>query len=161
MKGGCFIMQQKRKSHLNWSWILMVSFFSLAAFDIRFGLLGFICMTLPVYHAVRGKGKIHCSHYCPRGSFLGKFLGKISANKNFPEKLRTNTAKNILLGFMVIALTFLLIKTGVRPESMGLVLVRFFAISSVVAVFVGLIFKPRTWCQICPMGHLTGIIAKR
>lgn len=38
----------KKKSHQNWSWIIMVSFILLSILDIRFGLLGVICMTMPM-----------------------------------------------------------------------------------------------------------------
>jgi hypothetical protein len=24
---------------------------------------------------------------------------------------------------------------------------------------MGVFFKPRSWCQVCPMGHATGLIA--
>ena len=31
--------------------------------------------------------------------------------------------------------------------------------SFVVGVLMGVFFKPRSWCQVCPMGHATGLIA--
>ncbi len=84
---------KKRKSHMKWSWIIMISFIVLSILDIRFGFLGFLCITVPLYHAIRGRGKIHCSHYCPRGSLLGNFLKHISLDNNMPSYLRSKKSK--------------------------------------------------------------------
>jgi hypothetical protein len=92
----------KRKSYLKWSWIFMITFIVLSVLDIRLGLLGIICMTVPLYHALSGRGKIHCSHYCPRGSLLGNFLKSISLGNNLPPYMKQKTIKNILLGFMMV-----------------------------------------------------------
>ena len=86
----------KEKSKMSWSWILMVLFFILSFINVYFALLGLICMAAPLYHSFRGRGKINCSHYCPRGSLLGKFFPYISFNNNLPKWMRTNTFKNFL-----------------------------------------------------------------
>ena len=30
----------------------------------------------------------------------------------------------------------------------------------VVGIVMGIFYQPRSWCQVCPMGHATGLIAK-
>ena len=74
----------KKKSHMEWSWILMVIFFVLSIVNIYFGILGLFCMLTPFIYTFKGHGKLHCSHYCPRGSLFGKYLQKISINKPLP-----------------------------------------------------------------------------
>lgn len=153
-------MSKKVKNHQNWSWILIVSFFVLSILDIRFGILGFVCMITPIYHSLRGRGKIHCSKYCPRGSFLGKFLSNFTFNNNLPKFMKTQWFKNILLAIMILMLTISIIHSGFVFEKIAFSLFRFMGVSFIVGIVFGIFFKPRSWCQICPMGHSTYLITK-
>lgn len=150
----------KAKSHMKWSWIFMVLFIVLSIVDIRFGVLGFICMTVPMYHAIRGRGKIHCSHYCPRGSLLGKFLKNISLQNNLPKNLRGKTVKNILLILMMTMFSISLIHAGLSFNRIAFAVFRLMTASLALGIVMGIVFKPRAWCQVCPMGYATGLIKK-
>ena len=149
---------KKVKSHMEWSWIIIVSFFVLSIIDMRFGLFGLVCMTAPMYHALKGRGKIHCSKYCPRGSFLGKFLPYVSQNKTLPKFMRTKKFKHFMLLLMVTMLSISLYHAGLHPYRIAKSLFRFMFASFLVGTIMGIFFKPRSWCQICPMGHATGLI---
>ncbi len=148
----------KKKSHMEWSWVLMVIFFALGIYNVIFGILGFLCMITPMVYAMKGEGKIHCSHYCPRGSLLGKFLEKISANRPLPSAIRTKWFKNLLLGMMITMLTIALIHADGDINKIGFALLRFMTLSFAAGIAMGVFFKPRSWCQVCPMAHATGII---
>jgi len=150
-----------KKSHQNWSWIILVTFLIVAAIKPIFGLFGIVCMTAPMYHALRGRGKIHCSKYCPRGSLLGKFLKYVSLNNTLPSFLRSKTAKNILLLVMMSMLTFAMIHTKGNINKIGFALFRFMSLSLLVGIILGILFKPRSWCQVCPMGHACDLIDKQ
>ncbi|TCO76489.1 4Fe-4S binding protein [Marinisporobacter balticus] len=150
-----------KKSHQSWSWILMVLFITLSIVDIRFGLLGFVCIGAPIYHALRGDGKIHCSKYCPRGSILAKFLQNISFENNLPKSFRGKRAKNTLLTVMMVMFSISLYHAFHQPDIIKAVafgVFRLMMVSLVLGVMMGVIFKPRSWCQVCPMGHATGLI---
>lgn len=156
-------MAKRPKSQQGWTWSLMVIFIALSILDYRFGILGIACMAAPMFQALRGRGKIHCSHYCPRGSLLGKFIKNISLGNDLPKWAKSKRAKNILLIFMITmflismyhanSLGFNLLKTGFA-------LFRFMMASLIVGIAMGIIFKPRSWCQVCPMGHGTALIDK-
>ncbi len=148
------------KTHMQWSWILIVSFFTLSILNIRFGLLGLICIGAPMYHAIKGKGKIHCAKYCPRGSFLGKFLAEISFNKNLPKGMNTKTFKNILLLLMIAMFGISLFHAGLDYKKIAFSIFRLMLSSFVIGIIMGVIFRPRSWCIVCPMGHATGLIKK-
>lgn len=148
----------KRKSHMSWAWIIIISFFLLSILDIRFGIFGFVCMSAPIYHALRGRGKIHCSHYCPRGSFLGKFLSKISLNNTMPKWMKSKASKNILLILMITLLTISLKHANGNFNKIAFSLFRFMGVSFLVGILMGVFFRPRSWCQVCPMGHATSLI---
>lgn len=148
----------KKKSHMEWAWVLMIGFFLLAIVNVYFGLLGLLCMTTPMFHALKGKGKIHCSHYCPRGSIFGKFLPSLSKDRKLPDFMRTVWFKNVLLGMMATMLTIALIHSHGDPHKIAFALFRFMSVSFIVGLLMGIFFKPRSWCQVCPMAHATGLI---
>ena len=150
--------KKKHKSHQGWSWIIIISFFILSIYNVYFGLLGFLCMTMPMYHALKGEGKAHCSFYCPRGSFLGKFLGRFSMQNTLPGFMRTKKFKNGMLVLMITMLSLSMIHSGGQIDKIAFALFRFMFASFIVGILMGVFFKPRSWCQICPMGHATGLI---
>lgn len=150
----------KKKSHLDWSWILMILFFLLSIINIYFGILGLICMTIPFIHTFKGHGKLHCSHYCPRGSIFGKFLPHISLNKPLPEWMRTKTFKNFILIIMIVFFSFSMYHSSGDIKKISFGIFRLMLVSTVIGTLLGVFFKPRAWCQVCPMGHGTGMLDK-
>lgn len=151
----------KRKSHMEWSWVLMFVFLALTIWKSYFGILGFVCMMLPLYHSLKGEGRVNCSHFCPRGSFLMRFLEKISLNNNLPKFFRTKKFKNFMFLFMMTMFSISIYGARGSLSSIGFIIFRFIVVSSIVAIILGIIFKPRSWCQVCPMGHLSGEIAAK
>jgi len=143
----------KNKSHMAWAWVLMVTFLTLSIIDFRFGILGFACMGAPIYHALRGRGKVHCRKYCPRGSLLGKFLPKISLGKTMPKFMLTRKFRNGLLILMLSVFTFAMSHTGGNFYKIAFTMFRFMTVSLIVGILMGIIFKPRSWCAVCPMAH--------
>lgn len=146
------------KNHMQWAWIIIVSFFVLGIMDIRFGILGILCMAAPLIHALRGKGKIHCVKYCPRGSFLGKFLGFVSRQVTLPKFMTTTGFRNGMLIFMLSMFSIAMIKAGGDFNAMAKAFYRFMGMSFIVGILMGIVFKPRSWCTVCPMGHATHLI---
>lgn len=150
----------KMKSHREWAWMLMIGFFALGIFNFYFGILGFICMIAPMYHAIKGKGKAHCSHFCPRGSLFMKFLPKVSLNRPLPSFMRKRWFKSVLLTVMVSMLTLAMVHSHGDPYKIGFALFRFMTISFTVGIVLGVFYKPQAWCQVCPMEHGTHLISK-
>lgn len=138
----------------------MILFLTLSIYDFKFGILGFICMGAPIAHALKGDGKIHCQKYCPRGSLLGKFLNKISMKNNHPKFMTTKQFKNFMLFFMLVVFTVSMVHTGGDYNKIAFSMFRFMTMSLILGIILGLVYKPRTWCIICPMGHATGLIKK-
>lgn len=141
-------------------WIVIIGFFVLSIINIWFGLLGFICMGLPLFQALRGEGKIHCQSHCPRGSFLQRVVSKISFRGAIPKFMLTNKFKNILLIVMGLMLTFSMIHSGGEPKKIAFSLFRMMGISFIVGIVMGIFYKPKSWCAVCPMGHATNLITK-
>lgn len=148
----------KKASHMKWSWLLMVTFLTLSIIDFRFGILGFVCMGAPIYQALKGGGKVHCRKYCPRGSLLGKFLPKISLNQTMPKFMLTRKFKNALLIMMMTVFTFSMSHTQGEFTKIAFTMFRFMSVSLIVGIIMGIVYKPRSWCAVCPMAHSSQLI---
>lgn len=154
-------MKKKRKSIQSWSWILMITFLTLSIIDYRFGWLGVACIGTPLIHAIKGEGKVHCAYTCPRGSLLGKFLAKVSLGNNLPNWMKKETFKNILVTAMLVFFGFAMYHANADGFSFvksGFAIFRLMTVSLLVGIILGVIYKPRSWCQVCPMGHGTILI---
>lgn len=149
-----------KKSIMTWSWILILLFFSLSVLDIRFGILGLLCMGVPIYLALRGGGRVHCSKYCPRGSMLMVFLEKLSLNNNLPRYINNKHVKNLMLVWMIAMFAISLVVAGGDFIKTAMAIFRMMLMSTTVGVLMGVLFKPRSWCVICPMGTATSMIEK-
>ncbi len=148
----------KTNKFMKWSWTLMVLFLVLSIYDFKFGILGFICMTAPLYHVLKGDGKVHCQKYCPRGSILGRFLEKISMQNSLPKFMMKKAFKNVLLLLMISVFSFSMYHAGFNYNKIAFSVFRFMTISLILGFVLGVFFKPRSWCVICPMGHGSGLI---
>lgn len=150
--------KKKKHSHMKWAWVLMVGFLTLGIMDFRFGLLGFACMGAPLYHAARGRGKIHCQKYCPRGSLLGRMLESVSLQNQLPKFMTTKKFKNGLLILMLSVFSFAMYHAGFNYKHIAFAMFRFMTMSLVIGILMGIFFKPRSWCVVCPMGHGTVLL---
>lgn len=151
----------KHKNHMHWAWSLMVLFLVLGIADSRFGILGFLCMLAPMTHALLGRGKIHCRSYCPRGSLLGKWLPHFSFQRDLPRFMTQKWFKLTLLTLMVGVFSFSLYHANWEFHKVAFRVFRFMVMSLGVGIVLGIFFKPRSWCVVCPMGTATGMIASR
>jgi len=73
--------------------------------------------------------------------------------------MRASAFKNAFLSLMVIMLTISLSHNHDSIQAIGMALFRFMAASLAVGLTLGIFYQPRSWCQVCPMGHATSIIA--
>lgn len=151
----------KNKNHMHWAWSIMVLFLVLGIADSRFGILGFLCMLAPMTHALLGRGKIHCRSYCPRGSLLGKWLPHFSFQRDLPRFMTQKWFKLTLLTLMVGVFSFSLYHANWEFHKVAFRVFRFMVMSLGVGIVLGIFFKPRSWCVVCPMGTATGMIASR
>ncbi|MCS5420597.1 MULTISPECIES: 4Fe-4S binding protein [Psychrilyobacter] len=151
----------KLKVQTHWSWILLVAYFGLSIMDIRLGILGFLCMLAPIFQGFRGRGRIHCSHYCPRGAFFGRFIPELGKKRYLPVKLRSNKSKYIILGVMMTSFAFSMLSSGGTLEGIGRGMLRMMGSSLLAGIGLGMFYIPRAWCQICPMKTATKEVEKR
>lgn len=122
-------------------------FYPLVGFAVPVVMLVAIVMPL-----VRPKS--FCAYACPRGKALGLALKPFSRGKPIPASLRTPGIKRALCGFMMFCMIGSVARYLKMPQALGTFFWAVCAISLAAGVIVGLTYRPRAWCAMCPMGTL-------
>ena len=152
--------KRKKSFYKNVTWVIFLLMWVLPLVDIRFGILGLISMSLGVGFSFFSKGKPYCAYFCPRGGGLQFFLSKISLGIN-PPKFITN--KYTRYGFTIL-LTLKIISGLVKANNLtqlGGAIYFGFVATSILAIIMGIIMKPRTYCgELCHAGNIAGLLNK-
>ncbi|MCL6634716.1 MAG: 4Fe-4S binding protein [Peptococcaceae bacterium] len=117
------------------------------------GFLLFGCMLGAVGVAFY-RGRAWCDWMCPRGSFFDLVLARISPQKRIPSFLRGRAFRSLLLVTIFLVLSTQLYFAWGDLNRMGLAMVRVLTITTSLGIILALLYHPRTWCHICPMGTL-------
>ena len=148
-------------SQQKWTWIITITWMTIANFWPPFGLYGFVCMFTPILLSLFGYGKVSCARICPRGSFIGLFTRPFSLGLTMPKWMHTKAFKitlwSIMMGTFAVLL-ILAIPKGIY--TLGSTVLYFMEAATALAFLTGIIFKPRSWCTICPMGFSSGNISR-
>lgn len=145
----------------SWSWIITVIWMIIANLWKPFGLFGFICMITPIGTALLGRGKMHCARICPRGSLLGTVGNLLSIRKKPPKIFGKKRFR--LMVWCIMMGSFIIMLVITNPKGiyvLGNAVLIFMETATGLALIIGIVFQPRTWCTICPMGFSTGNIRK-
>ena len=58
---------------------------------------------------------------------------------------------------MMTLLTSRLIQAGTNPEKIADAFRFMWIVSTGIAMLIGVVFKPRIWCRVCPMASMQGV----
>lgn len=135
-----------------WNWSLLIIFLGLSIVDSRFGLLALACI-IPAFYSAYKTSVNFCSRSCPRGGFLQILLSKFSLYQSAPPLLSSKTFKELFMILFLILFSAAFYQTGGNISEIGFVFFRFILSSTIIALLLGTFYRPRTWCQICPLGQ--------
>jgi polyferredoxin len=141
-----------KKNIKKYSWILLIIYFVLAWIYPLFGSIALICMLAPVLTSF-WKKRDWCGNYCPRGSFNDNILSKISAKHNYPNFFKLIWFKIFILTIILIIFTFQILNATTLLQ-LGTVFFRMVLVTTLIAIVLGIYYKHRASCMICPMGTL-------
>ena len=143
-----------------WVWIVLIIFLGVGIFYPAIGVIALLCMLAPVVVAFF-QGRSWCGSYCPRGSFNDNLLAKISFKGKLPALLRSLWFRNTFLVLLMSVFAFQIIAAWGNPSAVGRVFLRMVGVTTLIGLLLGLVYHPRTWCRICPMGTLAYYVGKR
>ncbi|MDG4476315.1 4Fe-4S binding protein [Thiovibrio frasassiensis] len=107
------------------------------------------------------RGRYYCGWYCAMGSFHERILSLISCKKKMLPVFKAQWFRWIVFILMMGLLATRLILSGGDPRKIGATFVMMWSIATGLAIGIGLVWKPRSWCSICPMGMFQGLIGLR
>jgi len=144
-----------------WSWIITIAWMTIANFWHPFGLFGLVCMFTPIIIVLTGRGKMSCARICPRGSFIGFFTHPFAFfSLKRPVLFNKKGFKIFLWILMMGSFITLMVRTIPKGDIdlLGYNILIFMEIATALAVIFGILFTPRSWCTVCPMGFTTEVI---
>lgn len=101
-----------------------------------------------------------CRSACPNGRALSSGLGSISRRTKLPKRLSSKGFRQALCAFMLFCLVNLLLRFGGGVEASARVFWAVYLISIGISIPMGIYFRPRAWCALCPMGTLQSTVAQ-
>jgi len=150
------------KSHIAKIFLTFVFFGVLIGglFYPKVGLFAFVCMIGSVLLSLY-KGRYWCYRFCPRGAFLDEFVAKASLNGDIPAALKSNLAKVFMLVFFAVMMAVNIIGSNGDLMRFGKGVAVLLWITTLVAAILGILFRARTWCVVCPIGTISGVVGKK
>lgn len=106
-----------------------------------------------------------CNGVCPRGRALGFALKPFTRGKTLPRVFTDLSLRRGLCGFMMFCVAGSLVRalSGLEGHPAFAAAGRIFwglCVASLAGgLLLGLLFRPRAWCVVCPMGTLQDTIA--
>ena len=104
------------------------------------------------------RGRFWCGWFCPRGAFLEVAMTPLSRRRKVPALIRTTGFR---WGVFVALMAFMLLRVwqaGTVVEQLGFVFITMCILTTAIALPLSIAFQPRTWCVVCPMGTLQGVL---
>jgi polyferredoxin len=97
---------------------------------------------------------------CPRGSFFDYVMGRLGRQRAAPSWMQSTAFRVGALVFLMAMMTVQLVLAWPDPQAIGRVFILLLTVTTVVGIGLALVYKPRTWCTVCPMGTMAGWAAK-
>lgn len=125
-------------------------------------MLGFIVLGLiTIFMIIASKrGRFYCGWLCPMGAFHERILSQVSLEKKIPPVIKSNWFRWVLFSLMMGLMFSRLYMAWGDAKAVGAVFRLMWIVSTGLAIGLGIYYKPRTWCAVCPMGSFQGVSSK-
>ena len=125
-------------------------------------MLGFIVLGLITIFMILAskRGRFYCGWLCPMGAFHERLLSKVSFKNKIPLFIKSNWFRWVLFSLMMGLMFSRLLMAWGDAKAVGAVFRLMWIVSTGLAIGLGIYYKPRTWCAVCPMGSFQGVSSK-
>lgn len=122
-------------------------------------MLGFLAVAMMLVMLVSSifRGRYYCGWLCAMGAFHERALALLSRNRPLLPVMKAGWFRWLVLALMMTILSLRLLQADGNPARIGATFVMMWTLSTALAVGLGLIWQPRSWCQICPMATFQGL----
>lgn len=102
------------------------------------------------------RGRYYCGWFCAMGAFHERVLSLFSRKRKMLPVFKAQWFRWLIFILMMsLLITRILLAEG-DPEKIGAVFVMMWTLSTAIALILGLIWKPKSWCGFCPMATFQG-----
>ncbi len=136
---------------------IMLGFFPLIAIGgLFYPWLGYLMPPMMVFLIGLSyfKSRFWCGTLCPRGAFLDIVQSRFTLNRPYPRWFNRKDVRWGIFGFFMTVFITRLVSLWGNWLAVGGLFVSMCVVTSILAIAMGVLLKPRTWCAICPMGTL-------
>ncbi len=143
-----------------YKWALALLMVIVLGLGWKYPYLGFMVPVVMVAGLVGAfvKGRVVCGAFCPRGSFFDTWFKPLGGARRMPGFMR---APMFRWGLLIVLFSFMIIQLSAdigNPAHWGTVFWRVCLVTTLIAIVVGVVYRPRAWCSFCPMGTIQGAI---
>ncbi len=126
-------------------------------------LFGYIAIAMLLFMLTLSlfRGRFYCGWFCAMGAFHERWLSRLSRKRDIPALFKQEWFRWLVFALMMGLLFSRLLLSGGDPEKVGAVFVMMWTIATSLAVGIGLIWKPRSWCSFCPMASFQALLSPR
>lgn len=142
-----------------YSFILLIAFILIGFIDLRFAIVAIVCMVAPIIVSIF-RGRFWCGNLCPRGNFYYNVVSKFSGKRKVPKLLKSNYFRILLIIFMLSMFILGVKRNWGNLYGIGMVFYRIIVVTTIIGIFLSLVYNHRTWCHFCPMGTIASFISK-
>lgn len=103
-------------------------------------------------------GRYMCGNVCPRGAFFDRLLAHISRQKPLPRFVRHKFFQLSMLVFVAALFVVTIWQNPTSWRHWGFVFWLLCTVTTVIGIFLGILYHQRIWCVFCPIGRLSGKI---
>ncbi|MTV50685.1 4Fe-4S binding protein [Heliobacillus mobilis] len=138
------------------AFLIPIAYLSLGIFYPLFGYFLLVCMLTGVTMAY-SKNRHWCGNLCPRGFLYDKLF--MNNTRKVPDFLKSSSFK---YGFFIMFMALFVWRLSVAGwdiYKIGSVFVLMGIVSGTIGLILGLLYRPRAWCLICPMGVMGNFAA--
>jgi ferredoxin-type protein NapH len=147
-----------RRTKLHWWYgasVLLV--IALGWFNPYIGLFAPVVMATGVIGGIF-RGRYVCGNLCPRGSFLDTWMSKVAGRREVPAWMRGQWFRGAVMAGLMGFLGWRIAGNAGSMSHWGHVFWQMCLLTTLAAVGLGLTFRARAWCAVCPMGSLQAVL---
>jgi polyferredoxin len=100
------------------------------------------------------RGRYTCGNICPRGAFYNAWLQKVSMHKKIPSFLKKIPFRWSILFLLMGFMAFRILQNPGSVTHLGFTFWTMCAVTTLIGIVLGILYKPRAWCSFCPIGTL-------
>jgi len=103
-------------------------------------------------------GRFVCGNLCARGSFLDTIFWGVGGERSLPRLFFSSVFRWSIFALLMAGMTWQISLKPSDPLHWGFVFWTMCTATTVIALFLGLAYRARAWCLVCPMGTLSAAI---